>query len=73
MGTKAETIARLHDMKEQEPFRNFSVVTTDGSVLPVKGRYLFAFNRFMVLVGDKRGRTNRVRLENVARIDQQKK
>ena len=70
METKLDVYARLHEMKEQEPFKAFDVTTMDGSVLPVSGRYLFAFNSFYAVFADVEGRPVRVRLEKISQIDQ---
>ena len=58
-------------MKEQEPFRPFSVVTLEGGHHRVNGRYRFAFNGTYVLLYDEdANQLKRVRFEKIVGIEQ---
>lgn len=69
--TKYEAATRLNDMKEQEPFRPFSVLTLEGARHRVNGRYRFAFNdRYVLLYDEDVNELKRVRFEKITRIEQ---
>ncbi|HEX8322506.1 MAG TPA: hypothetical protein VF595_01215 [Tepidisphaeraceae bacterium] len=69
--TKHEAAACLTDMKEQEPFRPFSVVTLEGQRHRVNGRYRFAFNdKYVLLYDEDVNELKRVRFEKITQIEQ---